>query len=279
MIAARGVASRGMASPRVGPAFREGNQPMRDALAAAVPPPGTRLLVTGGARGIGRAVADAFAAHGARLCILDTAAVPDAPAGWLCRIGSVADEAAVEAAFAAMDAAWGGVDVAFANAGFAMNTPTLDLPVAEWRRIVDINLTGAFLTAQAAGRRMVRDGAGLILFTASILGTTGGTDRAGYCATKAGVANLARALACEWGPHGVRVNALAPGYTETRLIEELVAAGRLDPARMAARAPLRRMVRPEEVAGLACFLAAPAASAITGAVLPVDAGWLANGAP
>ncbi|WP_232478683.1 SDR family NAD(P)-dependent oxidoreductase [Roseomonas rosulenta] len=244
-----------------------------------VPAPGTRLLVTGGARGIGRAVADAFAAQGARVCILDRDAVPEAPAGWLCCRGSVAEAADVEAAFAAMDDAWGGVDVAFANAGFAMNVPTLELSLTDWRRTVDVNLTGAFLTAQAAGRRMVRDGAGLILFTASLYASVGGAERAAYCATKAAVANLARALASEWGPRGVRVNALAPGYTETTLVSDLVAAGRLDAAALAARAPLRRMVQPQEVAALASFLASPAASAITGAVLAVDAGWTANGAP
>ncbi|WP_211861197.1 SDR family NAD(P)-dependent oxidoreductase [Neoroseomonas soli] len=244
-----------------------------------LPPPGTRVLVTGGARGIGRAVADAFAARGARVCILDRDTVPDTPEGWLRVAGNVADAAEVEAAFAAMDAAWGGVDVALANAGFSMNTPTLDLSVEDWRRTVDVNLTGAFLTAQAAGRRMVRDGAGLILFTSSLYGTIGGAERAAYCSTKAAVANLARSLACEWGPRGVRVNALAPGYTETTLVSDLVARGRLDPAALTARAPLRRLVQPEEVAALACFLASPAASAITGAVLPVDAGWTANGAP
>lgn len=244
-----------------------------------VPHSGARVLVTGGARGIGRAMADAFAAQGARICVLDRDGVADAPDGWLCVTGNVADEAEVEAAFAAMDAAWGGVDVALANAGFAMNTPTIDLAAADWRRIVDVNLTGAFLTAQAAGRRMLRDGSGLILLTSSLYGTIGGADRAGYCATKAAVANLARALACEWGPHGVRVNALAPGYTETRMVTDLMAQGRLDRDRLTARAPLRRLVRPEEVAALACFLASPAASAITGAVLAVDAGWNANGGP
>ena len=247
--------------------------------ASPLPPPGTRVLVTGGARGIGRAVAEAFAARGARVCILDRDMPPGLPEGWLCTAGNVADDAEVEAAFAAMDAAWGGVDVALANAGFAMNTPTLDLSAADWRRTIDVNLTGAFLTAQAAGRRMVRDGVGLILFTSSLYGTVGGAERAAYCATKAAVANLARSLACEWGPRGVRVNALAPGYTETALVTDLVARGRLDAAALTARAPLRRLVRPEEVAALACFLASPAASAITGAVLPVDAGWTANGAP
>ncbi len=253
--------------------------PVTAPLLSPLPASGARVLVTGGARGIGRAVADAFAAQGGRICILDRDPVPDAPPGWLCVAGNVAVETEVEAAFAAMDAAWGGVDVALANAGFAMNTPTLDLSVEAWRRTVDVNLTGAFLTARAAGRRMVRDGAGLILFTSSLYASVGGEDRAAYCATKAAVANLARALACEWGPRGVRVNALAPGYTETTLVSELVAQGRLARDRLVARAPLRRLVRPEEVAALACFLASPAAGAISGAVLAVDAGWNANGGP
>lgn len=243
------------------------------------PEAGLRVFVTGGARGIGRSIADAFAANGARICILDRDAVPDAPAAWMCFAGSVADDAAIESGVAAMDARWGGVDVAVANAGFAMNAPTLEVTPAAWRAMVDVNLTGAFITAQAAGRRMVRDGAGLILFVSSIYGTTGAPDRAAYCATKGAVANLARSLATEWGPLGVRVNALAPGYTETSLIADLVARGRLDPAKLVARAPLRRLVRPAEVAALACFLASPAAAAISGGVLPVDAGWNANGGP
>ncbi|HEY4252128.1 MAG TPA: SDR family oxidoreductase [Roseomonas sp.] len=237
------------------------------------------MFVTGGARGIGRAVADAFAAQGARVCVLDRDAVPDAPPGWLCRQGSVADAAATEAAFAAMDQAWGGVDIAFANAGFAANKPTLDLTEAEWRGAIDVNLTGAFLTAQAAGRRMVPAGSGVILMTASIYAERGGAERAAYCASKAGVANLARALACEWGPHGVRVNALAPGYAETALVAGLVARRRLDAGALTARSPQRRLTQPEEIAALALFLASPAASAINGAVIPVDGGWLANGAP
>ncbi|NKC30665.1 SDR family NAD(P)-dependent oxidoreductase [Falsiroseomonas selenitidurans] len=243
------------------------------------PPPGTRVLVTGAARGIGRAVADAFAANGARICVLDRDAVPEAPEGWLCRQGSVAVAADVEAAFAAMDAAWGGVDVAHANAGFSMNKPTTELTEAEWRQTVEVNLTGAFLTAQAAARRMLPQGHGLILFTASLFHAVGGADRAAYAATKGGVANLARALACEFGPAGVRVNAIAPGYVETWLINDLIARGRLDGEALMRRSPQRRLVQPAEVAAMACFLASPAAASVNGAVLAVDGGWTANGAP
>ena len=126
---------------------------------SADPVPGTRLLVTGGARGIGRAVADAYAARGGRICILDRDPVADAPPGWICRQGSAASGPDIEAAFAAMDHAWGGVDVAHANAGMGANKPSLELTEAEWRDVLDLNLTGVFLTAQAAARRMVPAGA------------------------------------------------------------------------------------------------------------------------
>lgn len=250
-----------------------------DVSPSPLPPSGTRLLVTGGAQGIGRAVADAFHARGARVCVLDLGPVPDAPASWICARGSVADSAAVEAAFAQMDASWGGVDVVHANAGFSMNKPTLELTEEEWRRTVEVNLTGAFLTAQAGARRMVRQGSGLILFTASLYHAVGGAERAAYCGTKGGVANLARALACEWAQHGVRVNALAPGYVETALVSDLLARGRLDGAAIMHRAPQRRLVQPREVAAMALFLASPAASSVNGAIVSVDGGWTANGAP
>ncbi|UFN48406.1 SDR family oxidoreductase [Roseomonas sp. OT10] len=253
--------------------------PGEAATPSPLPPPGTRVLVTGGAQGIGRAVADAFAARGARVCILDLGPVPDAPAGWITVRGSVADAAEVEGAFARMDEAWGGVDVAHANAGLSANKPTLELTEAEWRRTVEVNLTGAFLTAQAAGRRMVAQGSGLLLFTASLYHAVGGSGRAAYCGTKGGVANLARSLACEWAEHGVRVNALAPGYVETALVADLLARGRLDAGAIAHRSPQRRLVQPGEVAAMALFLASPAASSINGAVLAVDGGWTANGAP
>lgn len=244
-----------------------------------LPPKGLRVLVTGGANGIGRAVADAFQAHGARICIFDTAPVANPHPDWLIIQGSVTVAQETEMAFHAMDQAWGGVDVAHANAGIAANKPTLDLTEEEWRRGIDINLTGAFLTAQAAGRRMVAQRQGLLLFTASIYHAGAGPARATYCASKGGVANLARTLASEWAEYGVRVNALAPGYVETALVTELIDKGRLDPNAILRRAPQKRFVQPAEVAAMALFLASPAASSINGAIIPIDGGWTANIAP
>ena len=246
--------------------------------ASPLPPPGTRVLITGGAIGIGRAVADAFHARGARICILDLGEVSDAPPGWLTIRGNVTSSTDTEAAFAAMDREWGGVDVAHANAGISANKPTIELTEEEWRRTIDVNLTGAFLTAQAAGRRMLKQGNGLLLFTVSLYHATAGAARAVYCASKGGVANLARSLACEWAEHGVRVNGLAPGYVETPFLTDLLDRGRLDGAAIRHRSPQRRLVQPKEVASLAVFLASPAASSINGAVLAVDGGWTANAA-
>ena len=243
------------------------------------PPAGTRVMITGGAMGIGRAVAEAYATRGGRICILDRAVVQEAPADWICLQGSAASASDIEAAFAEMDRRWGGVDVAHANAGTSMNKPTLELTEEEWRRTVDLNLTGVFLTAQAAGRRMVPQKSGLIIVTSSIYGLTAAKNRTAYTATKAAVANLARTLAVEWGPSGVRVNAIAPGYVETDMLLALAQRGTIALDSLKARTPLPRLGRPADIAAMAAFLGSPGASWINGAVLPVDGGWMANGGP
>jgi len=249
---------------------------------------GKSVLITGGASGIGLAVAGAFAANEAHLTLLDINAEglarvsrelksthPGVAIETAC--GSTADEAAVERAFAQAETRFGGIDVLLNNAGIASNKPTLDLPLDEWRRVVDINLTGVFLCAQAAGRRMTRKGRGVILNTASMFGIVAAPNRAAYCATKAAVVSLTKVLAVEWAPFGVRVNALAPGYVGTALIEELVRAGRLDLATLKNRTPLGRLAKPLEIAQLALFLASDQAAYITGQALVADGGWTANG--
>lgn len=167
----------------------------------------------------------------------------------------------------------GPIDVLVNNAGVSANKPTLEVTVDEWRRAVDINLTGVFLCAQAAGRRMVPAGAGAIINLASMYGVVAAPDRAAYCATKGAVVLLTETLAVEWGPMGVRVNALAPGYVETDLVRDLAARGRLDPERLKQRTPLRRLAQPAEMADLAVFLASRQAGYVNGHTLVADGGW------
>lgn len=249
---------------------------------------GKSVLITGGASGIGLAVAEAFAANGAHLTLLDLNAEGLARASEKLRsanpkiavetsCGSTTDEAAVERAFTQAEARFGSIDVLLNNAGIASNKPTLELSVDEWRRVVDINLTGVFLCAQAAGRRMTRNGRGVILNTASMYGISSAPNRAAYCATKAAVVSLTKVLAVEWAPFGVRVNALAPGYVRTALIDELARVGRLDLEVLEKRTPLGRLAKPLEIAQLALFLASDQAEFITGQAAVADGGWTANG--
>lgn len=246
---------------------------------------GRVVVITGAARGIGRACAQAYAAVGARLALLDLdAAALEAAcaelrgqgAEALALTASVTDPAAVAAAFARIDAAYGAVDVLLNNAGVSANKPSLDVTPEEWRRAVDINLNGAFYCAQAAGRRMHAQGAGVIVNMASMYGVVAAPDRAAYCATKGAVVMLTESLALEWGPLGIRVNALAPGYIDTDLLRDLSARGRVDLERLKGRTPLRRLGSAEEMAALAVFLASRQAAYLNGHTLVADGGWSRN---
>jgi NAD(P)-dependent dehydrogenase (short-subunit alcohol dehydrogenase family) len=242
---------------------------------------GRCALVTGGASGIGLAMARSFREAGATVAILDldpAAADRAAELGEAIAVtGSVTRREDVVAAFDAAEARFGKVDIAVANAGVSQNRPTLDVADEEWDRVIDVNLTGAFLTMQEAGRRMVKQGGGSILVTASLYGVVAAPERVGYCVSKAGVVMMAKVLAIEWARHGVRVNAIAPGYVRTALVEDLASRGRLDIATLERRTPIGRLIRPEEIARVATFLASDAASAITGQVVTADGGWTAYG--
>ena len=242
-----------------------------------------RVLITGGAAGLGFAMAEAFASQGCRVALLDIDrggldhALQALPAGAVGYCGSVADPDAVGAAFTRMDEVFGGIDILVNNAGIAMNVPTLELGLQDWRKTLDVNLTGTFLCCQAAARRMVPQRSGVILNLSSMYGVVAAPDRLAYCATKSAVAMMAKGLAIEWAEHGVRVNALAPGYVKTALVEKLVEASRLDEGAVSGRTPLGRLGTTEEVADLAVFLASDKARYITGQVVGVDGGWTAYG--
>ncbi len=238
-------------------------------------------LITGAGRGLGRAIALAYADAGADLVLcsrtqrevealaeeartrgvkaetlhLDVSSVEH------CR--AVASEAVARA---------GRIDILVNNAGTAIRKPALEITEADWDKILGTNLTGPFFLTQAIGRHMIDHGGGRIIHVSSIAALVGSSTRSAYAASKAGLAALARALAVEWGPHGVTVNAIAPGFIRTKLTESLFA----DPATLATsleRTPLGRFPEPVDIAGAALYLASEAGRNVNGQVITVDGGF------
>jgi dehydrogenase/reductase SDR family protein 4 len=241
---------------------------------------GRRALVTGATRGIGFAVAQAFVAHGASVAITgrkpDTlnAAVeqlrPGADVrGHVCNQG---DPNAIERLFAQLDADSFAADVVVVNAATnPVMGPLIDVDLDAWRKILDVNLTGAFLTARAAIRRMLQQKPGSVIFIASIAGIDPMAGLGAYSVSKSGLLGLMRTLAKEQGPDGIRVNALAPGLVETRFAAALFQDKQAYEALMA-HTPLRRHGQPIDIAGAAVFLASDASAYVTGQTLIIDGG-------
>jgi NAD(P)-dependent dehydrogenase (short-subunit alcohol dehydrogenase family) len=244
---------------------------------------GQCAVVTGGGDGIGRATALLLAAAGARVALLDrdgeraaavVAEIAAAGGEATSHVADVSDEAALEAAFAAAVEAHGRLDLLVNNAGIAVRQPATELSLADWNRVISVNLTGMFLAARLAARRF-GGGGGAIVNTASIMGLSGGLyPNVAYQTSKGGVVNMTRALALEWAPR-IRVNAVAPTFVRTKLITGLMQ----NPETMAAieaATPLGRIAEPDEIASAILFLASPAAAMISGVILPVDGGYLAR---
>jgi len=242
---------------------------------------GAVAVVTGGGRGLGRAIARGLAAHGARLVLCGrTPATLEAAAAEiggevLTHAADVSREGDVLALRDAALARFGQIDVLVNNAGVnpiykGIEGTTLD----EWQQIVDVNLTGTFLCCKHLGTVMAKAGRGSIITVSSVAGHVGLRRSVPYCATKGGVELLTKALALDWAGKGVRVNCIAPGYFETDLTAGMIANETLS-ARLLAQTPLGRFGRDPDIVGAAVFLASPASAYMTGQSLVVDGGYLA----
>ncbi|MDQ2750127.1 MAG: 3-oxoacyl-ACP reductase FabG [Actinomycetota bacterium] len=225
------------------------------------------VLVTGGNRGIGLAVARLFAANGDQVTITHRGtAVPDDLFGVRCDVTSEAD---VDAAFAAAEAQHGPVEVLVSNAGVTDDTLLLRMSEESFTRVVDANLSGAYRVAKRAAGGMLKQRRGRMIFISSVVALVGAPGQANYAASKAGLIGLARSIARELGSRSITANVIAPGFIDTDMTAELTDARK---AEILANVPLKRYGSADEVAGAALFLASDAGAYVSGAVLPVDGG-------
>jgi 3-oxoacyl-[acyl-carrier protein] reductase len=225
------------------------------------------VLVTGGNRGIGLAIAQAFAANGDNVAVTHRGSdVPHGLFGVRCDVTS-ADE--VDAAFSAVEAEFGPVEVLVSNAGITDDTLLMRMGEDSFQRVVDANLTGAYRVAKRATPGMLKARRGRMIFISSVVALVGSPGQANYAASKAGLIGLARSIARELGSRSITANVIAPGFVETDMTAELTEARRKE---ILGNVPLNRYGTTEEIAGAALYLASAAGAYVSGAVLPVDGG-------
>lgn len=245
---------------------------------------GRKALVTGGASGIGESTARLLVELGADVVIADLDRDKLDPAlertgATAHTAGDVADTAQAEQIVSEAAEALGGLDMVLNSAGIGDDlVPVHEQDPDRWQRVVDVNLRGTYLICRAAGRLMLEHRRGAIVNVSSIVGLDAFPGRSAYGVAKAGVIHLTKTLACEWGPSGVRVNCIAPAYTRTPMVEDLLQRKIFDPTLIERRTPLGRLALPLEMAQASAFLLSDWATYITGAIVPVDGGWSAYGA-
>ncbi|MFH9547445.1 3-oxoacyl-ACP reductase FabG [Streptomyces sp. NPDC017435] len=243
---------------------------------------GTKALVTGASRGIGASIALTLAEHGCDVALnyRSNAAKAEEIAEQIRALGrealpiraDVSDEAQVAAMYKQLKAAWGRLDVAVLNSGVTADGHLAAMSSAKWQEVISTNLTGTFYTAREATKQMYASG-GAIVFIASTSGIAGRAGQANYAASKGGVIAMAKTLSYEVAPRGIRVNVVAPGFIDTDMVKKVPPAHMKEALQVI---PMGRMGTAAEVAQAAAFLAAPAASYITGKVLTVDGGMIPN---